>query len=489
MRVFDWRFITLLMSLVVAWGFVYQDSLLSMMAIWSRSDTFAHGYFILPISLWLLWRDKAYLSTAVAQTAWLPLPLLLLTLLVALFAQAADINVLTQLAAVLSFILIIWMMLGHQLSWRYKFPLAYLLFAVPMGEGLIPLLQDVTAWITVFLLKLHGIPVFRDGLYIQVPTGMFEVAVACSGIRYLIASAAVGTLFAYLSYSQTKKQIIFILFSIVMPILANGVRAYGIVIIAHYSNMTYATGADHLVYGWLFFGLVIMLNFYIGGKFADHFVTSSNDCKNEQLLQQVLAKHPSWLRHYMPLFAVTLCCFLLTWQLNRLIPTFTPNTVASASLITDDFHKVPHSSSWGIHYEDAMQLSHFSGATGVEYFRAVYANKQTQGELVSWQNKLHDHDNWTIVETRILMVKQQPVQLMHLRDIQGKVRSYLYCYLVGRYQTVSGARAKVMQAWHSLSRQSDYSEIRAVSVVNELDQHQAEVKLLAAFVQLSSMEL
>ena len=263
------HFIVIASALLLAWFFVYQNAVIGMEAIWSRSDTFAHGYFILPISLWLLWRDKDYLLKAQPEFTWFAMPFLAGSLLVWLIAYAADINVLGQLSAICSLICLIWLLLGNQLTWRYKFPLAYLIFAVPMGENLIPWLQDVTAWFTVAFLKINGIPVFRDGLYIQVPTGMFEVAVACSGIRYLIASIAVGTLYAYLTYSKTYKQVLFVLFAIVLPILANGIRAYGIVAIAYYSDMEYATGADHLVYGWVFFGFVIMIMFWIGGFFAD----------------------------------------------------------------------------------------------------------------------------------------------------------------------------------------------------------------------------
>ncbi len=47
--------------------------------------------------------------------------------------------------------------------------------------------------------------------------------------------------------------------------LANTLRAYIIVMLGHFSDMKVATGADHLIYGWVFFGLVMFLLFWIGG--------------------------------------------------------------------------------------------------------------------------------------------------------------------------------------------------------------------------------
>ena len=57
--------------------------------------------------------------------------------------------------------------------------------------------------------------------------------------------------------------------SIIVPIIANGLRAYMIVMIGHLSGMELATGVDHLIYGWVFFGLVMLLMFWIGSFWRD----------------------------------------------------------------------------------------------------------------------------------------------------------------------------------------------------------------------------
>ena len=451
MKITDNRFLVVLSLLIFAWAVVYKDALVGMEAIWSRSDTFAHGHFILPISLWLLWRDKRQLLLSTVQPSLLALLALAVSLFAGLFAYAADINVLEQLSAVASLIFLLWMLLGNKLTWRYKFPLAYLLFAVPMGENLIPWLQDVTAWFTVFFLKLNGIPVYVDGLYIQIPTGMFEVAVACSGIRYLIASAAVGALYGYLTYQKTHKQIIFFIFALLLPILANGIRAYGIVAIAYYSDMEYATGADHLIYGWLFFGLIIMLMFWIGGFFADKVAVEDKlETSNKALLSVQDGKIL-----LIPLLSLPL--LLCTLLLLKDIPVL--------NLTEESSNKVQNNlTSWGIRFDDAFESNLTIENSGLEKFNAVYGNKQDKGELISWENVTHNHNLWTIVASDILTIANKPVKLVHLRDKNGKQRSYLYQYKIGNFYSVSDNIAKLRQAWNSLSRQSDFSEIRAISI-------------------------
>lgn len=68
-----------------------------------------------------------------------------------------------------------------------------------------------------------------EGLYLSIPAGHFEVAEACSGLRYLMASVALGVLYAYLTYRSPWRRLAFVVLSMVMPIVANGIRAYGIV--------------------------------------------------------------------------------------------------------------------------------------------------------------------------------------------------------------------------------------------------------------------
>jgi EpsI family protein len=148
-------------------------------------------------------------------------------------------------------------------------PLLFLFFAVPFGEAFVPKLIDWTADFTVFALKASGIPVYREGNYFMIPSGQWSVVEACSGIRYLIASLMVGVLFAHLMYASRRRQILFVVASVLVPIVANWLRAYFIVLIGHLSGNELAVGVDHLIYGWIFFGVVMLLLFWIGARFRD----------------------------------------------------------------------------------------------------------------------------------------------------------------------------------------------------------------------------
>jgi exosortase A len=248
---------------------LYADTVVAMVGIWSRSDTFAHAFLVPPISLWLIWRQRERLAQLVPQ----PQPWLLLALAAAallwLLGDLVNVNAATQLAWVAMLVLAVPAVLGFQVAHAILFPLLFLFFAVPIGDFMLSPMMDWTADFTIAALQMSGVPVYREGLQFVIPSGNWSVVEACSGVRYLIASFMVGTLFAYLNYRSTTRRVVFMLVSIAVPIVANWLRAYMIVMLGHFSGNTIAVGADHLIYGWVFFGIVIMIMFVIGARWSE----------------------------------------------------------------------------------------------------------------------------------------------------------------------------------------------------------------------------
>lgn len=248
----------------------YWETAQAMVRMWTQSDSFAHAFLVPPISLWLIWRQRHALATLVPASSPLALVLVAATGFCWLLGELAAVNALTQFAFVAMLVLAVPVLLGLPVARAMMFPLAFLFFAVPFGEFVMPQFMTWTADFTVYALRLSGIPVYREGLHFIIPSGSWSVVEACSGIRYLIASVVVGTLYAYLNYRSLWRRLIFVGVAIIVPIVANWVRAYLIVLIGHLSNNKLATGVDHLIYGWLFFGVVILLVFLVGARWADH---------------------------------------------------------------------------------------------------------------------------------------------------------------------------------------------------------------------------
>lgn len=250
---------------------VFSETAASMVGIWRSSETFSHGFFIAPIALWLVWRKRDALSRVEVRPYWPALLLLGGAGFLWMFGELADANVVKHFALVFMIQVTVVVVLGLDMTRALAFPLLFLLFAVPFGEAFVPKLMDWTADFTVLALKLTGVPVYREGNSFVIPSGQWSVVEACSGIRYLIASLMAGTLYAYLMYRSTSRRVLFIVAALLVPIVANWLRAYAIVMLGHLSANELATGVDHLIYGWVFFGIVLFMMFWVGARWREDF--------------------------------------------------------------------------------------------------------------------------------------------------------------------------------------------------------------------------
>lgn len=248
---------------------LYHATFWSMAELWARSQTFAHGFLIVPISCWLAWRQRTRLAALAPRPSRQGLLLLGALGLAWLLADAANVPVVEQYAATAMLPACVLAILGWPAVRLLAFPLAYLFLAVPFGEVFIEPLIDFTAAFTVTALQWSGVPVFRDGSNFSLPTGNWSVVEACSGLRYLIAALALGALFAHVNCHSTRRRVAVMAAALLVPILANGVRAYLIVMLGHLSDMRLAVGVDHLIYGWLFFGLVALLLFWLAARWRE----------------------------------------------------------------------------------------------------------------------------------------------------------------------------------------------------------------------------
>ena len=240
-----------------------------MASIWWNSSTFNHCLLIPPIVGWLIWQRLPALRT-LAPAAWAP-GLLLVAAGAALWllGEAGGVALARHLALILMLQGAAIACLGLSVSRAIAFPLFYLLFLVPAGEELVPALQTLTAKMSMALLAVSGVPAHIEGIFISTPTGYFEVAEACSGVKFLVAMAAYGALVANVCFRSWPRRIAFIAASIAIPILANGVRAWGTIFIAHHTSIDFAEGVDHVFYGWVFFAIVIALLMAAGWPFFD----------------------------------------------------------------------------------------------------------------------------------------------------------------------------------------------------------------------------
>ncbi len=241
----------------------------SMISVWFNSDTFAHGFLVIPISLLLVCMRRKRLTGVPMGTDWQALAVLFALGAIWWLGHRVDLLALQQLAATAMIPAMCWLLLGTAVTRVLIFPLAFLIFAVPIGTELIPPMMSFTAAFTVRALQWVEVPVYAQDMTIVLPNAVFEVIEACSGVRYLIVSICLATLFAHLMYRSPWRGVALVMLAVVLSVVGNGLRAFGIVMIAHLTNGRVAVDVDHILYGWVFFGIIMFTLVWLGSLWRE----------------------------------------------------------------------------------------------------------------------------------------------------------------------------------------------------------------------------
>ncbi len=240
-----------------------------MAAIWWNSSTFNHCLLIVPILVWLVVQRKSLLIQLKPQGWWPALFYIAAGAGGWLLGEAAGVALARQLGLVMMLQGSVAAILGPNVTRGLAFPLFYMFFLVPFGEEAVPALQTVTAKMCMILLGWTGVPAHIDGIFITTPGGYFKVAEACSGVKFLIAMIAIGALVSNLSFRSWTRRILFMGACVIVPIIANGLRAFGTIYIAQSQGIAFAASFDHVFYGWIFFAIVIALVIGMGWRLFD----------------------------------------------------------------------------------------------------------------------------------------------------------------------------------------------------------------------------
>jgi exosortase A len=236
---------------------------------WWNISTYNHILIVPPIIGWLVYERLPQLAGPTPRAWWPGLALAAGAALLWVLGDFAGLSIARQAGAVGFLIASVPALLGLRIAAVLLFPLAYMVFLVPFGDELVPTLQMITAAITIALVHASGIPATIDGVFIHTPAGLFEVAEACSGVKFLIAMAAFGVLAAGVCFARWPRRLGFVATCLIVPVLANGVRAWGTVFAAQYVGAEAGSGFDHIVYGWIFFAVVIALVLALWWRFFD----------------------------------------------------------------------------------------------------------------------------------------------------------------------------------------------------------------------------
>ena len=267
----EWRAHLVRLALVMAaLLLIFASDVADMASIWWNVSTYTHCLFVLPIIGWLIWQRRREVLTLTPQGDWRGIALVFFGAAVWMLGEAAGIALFRHAAVVFMLQASVFALLGQRVLRGLLFPVFYLVFLIPFGDELVPQLQTITAKLSMIFLGWASIPAHIEGVFISIPTGLFEVAEACSGVKFLVAMVAYSALTANVCFKSWKRRVAFLTMAMIVPILANGLRAYGTIHVSYATGSNdFAEGFDHIIFGWVFFALVMAMVVAIGWRFFD----------------------------------------------------------------------------------------------------------------------------------------------------------------------------------------------------------------------------
>ncbi len=173
----------------------------ALIADWIRDDNYSHGFFIIPISIFLFWRRRSELTFPAKPSGW-GLALFIAGCFGLLFGIAASEYFTTRVGLVM---IVTGVALHHLGTANFRavwFPFFFLLFMIPIPaiiyySATLPM-QLFASGITENFLSLLGVQSYRLGNIIHLPDYALEVTEACSGLRSLMTLMALGALYGYM---------------------------------------------------------------------------------------------------------------------------------------------------------------------------------------------------------------------------------------------------------------------------------------------------
>jgi exosortase A len=400
----SWRMPLLLwLAVLLAMAVALWPTLQSLVYIWSNNVSYEYCFLIMPIIAWLVYERRTELAELVPQPSLWGVAAFAGAALLWLLGEAGDINLVRHAAVVFMLQATVLAVFGVQILRALLFPIVFAAFMIPAGEQFVAPLQEVTAWFCIKLLALFNVPFHTDGLFIHVPNGTFEVAEACSGIRYLTTMVALGAVYANLCFKSTLRRSIVMIMAVVFPVVANGIRAWGIIYLAYMTDNKYGADVDHILYGWVFFIIVMLIFMAACWKFADRPLDMPAINLSRFKLGGDAAPSRHWLVAAAALAAIVVGSFSYASVMRSRSATLQSPSITGIDvpgwLVSDHADRVDFKPIYQNASAEKTTLLTDTEGRFVQIYMAVYDRQSAGKEMVSYgngafQNAVDDRENW-----------------------------------------------------------------------------------------------
>ena len=516
-----------LLFLALLLGFAFSDGLIYMEKTWQREE-YSHGYLIPVISFWFVWQNREQLNKLTELGSWVGVIVVMAGLGLGLMGELATLFVISQYAFLITLFGLCFSYIGWKGVKFLWFPLAYLVFMVPLPNflynNLSSQLQLISSGIGVAVIRLFDISVFLQGNVIDLGNFQLQVVEACSGLRYLFPLTSFGFLCAYMFRVQWWMRAIIFLSTIPITVLMNSLRIGIIGVLVEYWGIEQAEGFLHDFEGWIIFVgcLVVLFSemwlltklfvrdksfsdvFIVDGKIpVTHDVAEFHSSVDSGLTARAdIIGNKEGLLFGLPKSYLTACAIILLVlplsisisgreeiQPQRLRFTTFP-------LVIEDWHGVEVG--MGQNFIDVLKFDDYiignysqkNGQTPVNFYVAYYAS-QRKGASAHSPKSCLPGDGWRIGEfsqkhiASVLATDGQSLMVNRALITKGENKQLVYYWFQQRGRVITNEYlVKWYLFWDALTRQrTDGALIRLVLPIAAGEEPEAADKRLELFLR------
>jgi len=249
----DWLSIVWFGALLIA---CYAPILYRMANQWANDENMGHGFFVPLVAGYIVWERRAQLAATPTKTNWWGLAIVVFGGLLSVIATLGVELFTARLSFVIALVGTVLFLCGTQWIKILSFPLALLLFMIPIPaiiySALTLRLQMLASQLGEILITAMGIPVLREGNTLRLPSQTLDIVDACSGIRSLLSLLFLSLVYTYFTDKKVWMRWALLAATIPIAICANGIRVAVTGLLSEI-NTKLASGAYHETEGYIVF--------------------------------------------------------------------------------------------------------------------------------------------------------------------------------------------------------------------------------------------
>lgn len=452
-----WQVIALVAGAVAAATAALWPAVASLAGDWLAIHDYRHGFVIAPVAI-------AWLFAVVYRVRLLPIrisPTGSALLAGALFAWLVALRANSDIAIEALFPPVVWLTIlaaaGWPLAREAIAPVAYLYFAIPVWEFLLPTLQWLSVSVVESALALTGVPAEVREYHVALPAGSFAIIEGCSGKRYFIVALAISVIAGVFQQSRGWRMAALVAAGGLLALVANWIRIFVVIVVGHATDMQhYLVAVEHQTFGNVIFVALLAAIYCCARWIAPSGPTGSDRSGSRAALPP---------QHNAPVARTVAAPFLLLGMTAILAQapaealSTTPQALGPLPFVADRWQgPLPGSALWSPRFiePDAERRASYRDEDGrsIEVYLNFYRTQRAGKELVYYQNSLLAPGSWSRSWPQRMALldtaREPPLATLEARSPDGQRWLVAYVYKVGGWTTVRGPLVQTAYGLQSL---------------------------------------